>query len=250
MSKKIKSNLKSLASAGIILLVAAVIISLSILGLALVPLVMIALPLICIVVSLTLFVKTAIKSHKEKDSYAKSIIWRNKVKILGISSFFAFALGFGCGELFSVNIAVLIFFSASVGTLVPFLLAYAFYRLWRVKWRRCPQCGARMKRLNEWQDNKYLSASQNYEERIGSVDYDVWLCSKCGKTDIFSFVSKKTKYKKCPNCGVVAALEQSTIVYTEPTSSTPGKGVSCRVCQYCGQGHNINIDIEYNRRRH
>ena len=38
-----------------------------------------------------------------------------------------------------------------------------------------------MQRLTETGDDDFLSDGQKFEEKIGSVDYDVWQCT-CGET--------------------------------------------------------------------
>lgn len=216
----------------------------------LIPLIMIAIPVICVVVSVLAFVKTAIKAHNEKDSYAKSLLWRKKLKTLGISAIIAIAIVFGCGEVFGRGIITDVFMFVGMGLLVLFVLAYAFYRLYRMKWRRCPHCGAWMKRLNEINDNCYLSDAQNTEERLGSVDYDVWLCRKCGNTDIYPFAGKnKNMYQVCEHCGTVAAEVQATIVYADPEPNKPGKGENRRHCLHCGYNYCEEVDIPYTNKR-
>ena len=49
---------------------------------------------------------------------------------------------------------------------------------------KCPACGTSMNKVDEVHDNEFLSPSQDLEERVGSVDYDVWLCPSCGEKDI------------------------------------------------------------------
>lgn len=46
---------------------------------------------------------------------------------------------------------------------------------------RCKNCGALTKLLSETNDNKYLTLEQAFEEKIKSVDYDVFLCENCGR---------------------------------------------------------------------
>ena len=47
--------------------------------------------------------------------------------------------------------------------------------------RRCPRCGRTMRRLDEAADDARLVPGQVVEERLGSVDYDVWAC-ECGES--------------------------------------------------------------------
>src|SRR5689334_8512311 len=53
-------------------------------------------------------------------------------------------------------------------------------RRWRRRRpRRCPKCQALMTRLSEADDDALLADGEQTEERVGSVDYDVWRCSAC-----------------------------------------------------------------------
>ena len=46
----------------------------------------------------------------------------------------------------------------------------------------------------------YLSEAQDTEEKINSVDYDVWMCPKCAATEIFPFPILNTSFSECPFC--------------------------------------------------
>ena len=54
-----------------------------------------------------------------------------------------------------------------------------FRKLRRHRRRRCPACQARMVCLAEADDDALLEEGQQAEERVGSVDYDVWKCEAC-----------------------------------------------------------------------
>lgn len=251
LTKKFKAILSTV---GAILFVVLVYIGIPMLTLASMPLIMpliiIAIPFVCVIISIVIFVTTAMKANKEKDSYAKSILWRKKLWSLGISGVMAIAVAFGGGEEFGrLTIPTILTFTGIVA-MILFVLAYAFYRLYRMKWRRCPHCGAWMKRLNETEDNNYLSDAQNTEERLGSVDYDVWLCRKCGNTDIYPFAGKnKDKYQVCPECGTVAFEVQNTIVQIQPEPNKPGKGVKNRRCLHCGYNDSKELRIPYTNKK-
>ncbi|TGN10413.1 TPM domain-containing protein [Leptospira ilyithenensis] len=45
--------------------------------------------------------------------------------------------------------------------------------------RNCPSCSKKMQKLNETKDNAYLSPGEITEEKIYSVDYDIWNCKEC-----------------------------------------------------------------------
>ena len=63
------------------------------------------------------------------------------------------------------------------------MLAFYIYRRWRTRKLKCPVCGTGMKRLPEDKDNLLLTDSQDFEEKIRTVDYDVWECPRCGAVE-------------------------------------------------------------------
>lgn len=108
-------------------------------------------------------------------------------------------------------------------------------RYYRNKPRRCDTCGTRMDKLPEDEDNKYLSEAQDMEERLRSVDYDVWLCPKCGTTEIFPFPELNTDYSECPYCHAKAMHLLYNMVQRAATSTRKGQGVKVYECKHCGK---------------
>lgn len=104
---------------------------------------------------------------------------------------------------------------------------------YRNKPRQCDVCGTRMNKLSEEEDNNYLSHSQNLEEQINSVDYDVWLCPKCGATEIFPFPELNTGYTDCPVCHTKAMHLLYDTVERKATPTRKGKGVKIYECKHC-----------------
>jgi len=119
-------------------------------------------------------------------------------------------------------------------------LAAGYYRN---KSRKCDVCGTRMKKLSEQEDNKYLSESQNMEEEIKSVDYDVWLCPSCGATEIFPFPERNTDYTHCPACHAKAMRLLYKRVERPATSTRKGRGESIYECRHCGERETKTYDI-------
>lgn len=117
--------------------------------------------------------------------------------------------------------------------LPAYLLLIFFMRHIRLHKRLCPNCGTRMQRVDEDNDNLYLTSSQDAEERLNSVDYDVWLCSQCGETDIIPYVNTTKNFTECPVCHARACslVSQRTII--QPTEYREGRGVQDFVCQNC-----------------
>ncbi len=120
---------------------------------------------------------------------------------------------------------------------IAFIVILITMRRLRTKRRLCPNCHHKMKRLDEQTDNQYLTPAQDTEERLKSVDYDVWLCGNCGELDILPYVNKASHYKVCPVCGARACSLRSERMVQRPTYRTEGLVVKEYVCHNCGR-HN------------
>lgn len=99
--------------------------------------------------------------------------------------------------------------------------------------RTCENCGALMHKLDEHEDNAFLTPQEDMEEKIGSVDYDVWMCDQCRNIDVLRFEALYTQYTECPQCHAMAySLARDHIV--RPASSvSAGEGEKIYVCSYC-----------------
>jgi len=105
---------------------------------------------------------------------------------------------------------------------------------WRNGKRLCPNCGTRMEKVDEVHDNDYLTPSQDLEEKVGSVDYDVWLCHNCGETDILPYVDKSSPLTECEQCHARTSRLQQVRVLRQPTESREGLGERDYMCLNCG----------------
>ena len=116
--------------------------------------------------------------------------------------------------------------------LTPFGIATLVgFRKWRRRRpRRCPQCRTRMTRLDEAADDEHLSKGELAEERVGSVDYDVWQCPSCAHHLTLRYPKWLSQYESCPQCH--HRTLQSTTVTIEP-ATTRGEGTA-QVTQTCG----------------
>lgn len=122
----------------------------------------------------------------------------------------------------------------SMGSGLIFLLgAFLLYRSYRTRRRKCPTCGTRMRRLSENEDNELLSASQDFEENLDTVDYDVWECPKCGTIERFAFKKKQMKYTECPDCHTIAMCKIGDRTIQPATTRSKGIGESIYECQFC-----------------
>ncbi len=103
----------------------------------------------------------------------------------------------------------------------------------REKPRNCPQCQAVMHRLSEEEDNLYLTPQEDAEERVGSVDYDVWKCDKCDNVEVFRFDNNHTQYQECPHCHAKTYSLAHDRIIVQATTLSAGRGEKLYTCYYC-----------------
>ena len=103
----------------------------------------------------------------------------------------------------------------------------------RNKPRNCESCGNKMRKLDEEEDNRYLTPQENTEERLNSVDYDVWLCDHCGNTLVYPYENQFTQYQKCPYCHSRAYSFEGDHILRRATTVSTGLGEKRYYCSHC-----------------
>ncbi|MDE7026038.1 MAG: TPM domain-containing protein [Paramuribaculum sp.] len=117
--------------------------------------------------------------------------------------------------------------------LVAYIPLVVTMRRIRSKHRNCPNCAHRMNKLDEESDNNYLTPSQDLEEHLNSIDYDVWLCPNCGEKDVIPYVNLRSSYTVCPDCGAKACSLAGDRVIMKPTTARSGQGQRIYTCANC-----------------
>jgi uncharacterized protein len=102
----------------------------------------------------------------------------------------------------------------------------------RRKPRPCPAGHGLMIRLDEAEDDAALSPAQRVEERIGSVDYDVWACASCPERLVIAY-SRWSRYRGCPHCNA-RTLSRSTRTVMAATQFSTGVEETTLDCAHCG----------------
>ncbi len=127
------------------------------------------------------------------------------------------------------------------GFLFPFFTLVLYFWLkghlkhLRNKSRLCEGCGGKMRKLNEEEDNMYLTPQENTEERLNSVDYDVWLCDQCGDTLVLPYEARFTQYTECPHCHSRAYSFEGEHIVRKATPVSTGVGEKRYRCAHCKQ---------------
>lgn len=128
---------------------------------------------------------------------------------------------------------VMIFLAFFVQSLLVASIVFFLLRKWiRNKEIVCPHCGKKMKKLDEKEDNAYLTTGQDKEEEIGSIDYDVWVCD-CGHKEVLAY-KKMSKYQVCPHCDFRTYYVQSRTTLKSATTSSTGLEELVYACKHCG----------------
>jgi uncharacterized protein len=107
-----------------------------------------------------------------------------------------------------------------------------FRKLRRRRRRRCPACQALMVCLAEAEDDALLEEGQQAEERVGSVDYDVWKCESCSHHFTLRYPKWFSGFAECPQCHNHTKSSTQTVV--EPASTTSsGSATVAEQCAFC-----------------
>ncbi|MEE1221746.1 MAG: TPM domain-containing protein [Bacteroidales bacterium] len=125
------------------------------------------------------------------------------------------------------------------------LLAWVnFYAIKRIKRAKVKcSCDKEMRLLSEKEEDAYLSRKAQIEEEIGSKNYDVWLCEKCGNTVIYPYDKILSNYSECPSCKAKTYYKQSEKVLKYPTSFRNGIMRKTYRCKNCNHISHIDSDI-------
>jgi uncharacterized protein len=123
-----------------------------------------------------------------------------------------------------------------------FLLPIAFYILFaanrhrKKKYRYGPRVSPKrqlpMHILTESEDDSYLNAGNLLEERINSVDYDVWVTDDREETLVLRY-NLSSVYEICPQCGFRTLYLDSSHILEHATYYNSGLRRENYLCENC-----------------
>jgi uncharacterized protein len=102
--------------------------------------------------------------------------------------------------------------------------------------RKCRTCAVNMHRLGEEADDAHLSDGERAEERVGSVDYDIWACGTCGEVLKTRWGAIFTAYSRCRGCSWKTMRTSSRTLQAATEYSTGLAEVTER-CEHCSFHH-------------
>ncbi|OGT81015.1 MAG: hypothetical protein A3H91_18170 [Gammaproteobacteria bacterium RIFCSPLOWO2_02_FULL_61_13] len=90
-----------------------------------------------------------------------------------------------------------------------------------------------MQLLDEVADDQHLNAGERIEEKLESVDYDVWQCPACKATEKVPYNAWFSSYKRCPKC-LLRTLKETTKELQSASYSRSGSKRISGDCRSCG----------------
>lgn len=115
-------------------------------------------------------------------------------------------------------------------------------RKFRRKPIACNTCEGKMHILSEKKEDAYLKISQQFEEELSAVDYDVFLCDDCGNEAVFA-IDKLSMYTECPRCKTKSYILHSKKVIVAPSYINPGTERATFKCNFCGHQEHKNTNL-------
>ena len=120
------------------------------------------------------------------------------------------------------------------GTALLFVVLALMHR-WRHRPRPCARCHSPRTLLHDLEDDFHLEPGEQVEEKMGSVDYDVWWCDHCLDVEVLPHRPLYTPYLRCDRCRYTT-VKQST---SDPIRGRFGD-MSVRVTLSCHHCHHTS----------
>jgi len=139
---------------------------------------------------------------------------------------------------------ILVTFAPALIWILSGVLVRSYFRY---RPRKCQKCNAQMKLVNELTDDKLLNKVERLEEKLGSVDYDIWACPVCYATLKNANRAVLTEYTTCMKCKACTLDSDVTTLRRATTYSSGLERVDYK-CKHCGHRHTENRKIPRIRR--
>ena len=121
---------------------------------------------------------------------------------------------------------------------IPFAIIYFVNKLLMDKWRNTVRfsikTGEIMHKIENNEEDQFLSKGQITEENIKSIDYDVWITFSQDDILILKYSNWVTKFNKCPSCKFKTYYKEYDKTIVSPSYSSSGRGEKKYSCKNCG----------------
>jgi uncharacterized protein len=107
----------------------------------------------------------------------------------------------------------------------------------------CSKCGAHLQLLSDQDEDAKLTEVQNLEEKIGSVDYDVWYCPACLNADTERYLRPFSGFNECPECGARTYKEDPQVTVRAATRTSTGMAQVDGRCVSCNYKTSRNVTL-------
>lgn len=148
--------------------------------------------------------------------------------------------------LFIVLMANPLYLLFLIGIPIITIPANLYGRLMMRKLRRqpipCTECDGKMHILSERKEDAHLKISQQFEEQLQAVDYDVFVCDSCQNEAVFT-LDKPSQYTECPKCKTKAFILHDKRVIVAPTFANQGTERHTYKCKFCGYEEHNNTKL-------
>ena len=112
------------------------------------------------------------------------------------------------------------------------LSTIGLYRRARRRERTCPTCRIEMRLLDEVEDDHHLDPGQRTEEKIGSVDYRVYICRQCQFSRTVARRRWFSGHGRCPACHY-RTLSSRSDTLVQATYDHGGQVQVTEDCRHC-----------------
>lgn len=130
---------------------------------------------------------------------------------------------------------------------LPFAFLFVYTKRLMESWRNTPRISAKtgklMYKLSETEDDKYLQSGQVSEEKVKSIDYDVWVTDTEDDILILAYKRWFSKYSGCPKCKYKTYYKEYDRVIRSATYSSSGEGEKKYKCTHCGHSKIVRYTI-------
>lgn len=122
---------------------------------------------------------------------------------------------------------------------LPIALFYFLFKRLRLKIKDvpviCNHCHQQMELISDGMRVLHLTNNQLAEEQVGAMEYDVWQCQTCKRTDNIAHSGLHAgKFILCPICGARTYSLNSSLILSKATYSRSGERQDTFHCEHCG----------------